>query len=265
MTDQPTTIREKFGHYLEDFQSPIGVTINLIILGLILLSSAIFVIETYPIPGYLSKTLHQIDQIILWLFAIEYIIRFWSSNHKLKFVFSFFSLIDLLAIIPLFLGFLDVRYIRIVRWFRILRLITLVQFEAFMFKLKTEDGINLSRIFLTLFSLVFIYSGTIYQIEHKTNPKVFENFFDALYFSIVTMTTVGFGDVIPLSKSGKIITLIMICSGIVLIPWQIGILTQQLLKITHKSNKLCSHCGLNIHEQDANFCKICGTKLKNKQ
>ena len=131
----------------------------------------------------------------------------------------------------------------------------------YLFKIKAADGIILTRISLILFSIVFCYSGLIYQLEHQANPQVFRNFFDALYFSIVTMTTVGFGDVIPLSSNGRILTIIMIVTGIVLIPWQISDLIKQLLKAASPVTKICSVCGLSLHDSDANFCKICGSKL----
>ena len=182
------------------------------------------------------------------------------QNQRLN-SFSVFFFIDLLSILPLFVGFIDIRFIRILRWFRVLRLLRLIKFETSLFKIKSEDGIILVRIFLIIFSLVFIYSGAIYQVEHYSNPEVFKTFFDALYFSVVTMTTVGFGDVIPLSEAGKILTVIMIFSGILLIPWQLSILTQKSLQNTQQGNQFCSHCGLKFHDRDANYCKICGTKL----
>ncbi len=261
--DYKLKIRSQIAHYLDDFDSPIGITINLVILWLILLSSVIFVVETYPISSYLTSVLQQIDIVILGIFTLEYVTRFWCAESKREFVFSIFSFIDLLAILPLFIGLIDIRYIRVLRWFRVLRLIRLVNFEAFLFKVKSEDTIVIIRIFLILFSLIFVYSGAIYQVEHQTNPEVFDDFFDALYFSVVTMTTVGFGDVIPLSQAGRILTVLMIFSGIILIPWQIGILTQKIFHITQPGDKVCSHCGLRLHDRDANFCKICGTKLTN--
>ncbi|EAM51320.1 ion transporter [Crocosphaera watsonii WH 8501] len=261
MEAQNFTFKEKISHYLDDFNSPIGVIVNLIILGFILLSSGIFVIETYPLYDTTLKVLGKIDGVILSLFTIEYLIRFWCAESKVKFIFSIFSFIDLLSILPLFVGFIDIRFIRILRWFRILRLLRLIKFETSLFKIKSEDGIILVRIFLIIFSLVFIYSGAIYQVEHYSNPEVFKTFFDALYFSVFTMTTVGFGDVIPLSEAGKILTVIMIFSGILLIPWQLSILTQKSLQNTQQGNQVCSHCGLKFHDRDANNCKICGTKL----
>ncbi|MGB5593444.1 MAG: ion transporter [Crocosphaera sp.] len=262
MEEQFSTIKSKISDYLDDFDSPIGITVNLIILGLILLSSAIFVVETYTLSNSILGLLQRLDTIILGLFTIEYIIRFWCAKSKRKFVFSFFSFIDLLSISPLFIGFIDFRFIRLLRWFRVLRLLRLIKFETSLFRIKSEDGIVLVRIFLILFSLIFIYSGAIYQVEHYSNPTVFKTFFDALYFSVVTMTTVGFGDVIPLSEAGRILTVLMIFSGVILIPWQLSILTQKFLQNSQQGNQICSYCGLKIHDRDANFCKICGTKLE---
>ncbi len=261
MEAQNFKIKDRISHYLDDFNSPIGITINLIILGLILLSSVIFVLETYSLSEENLRFLKTFDDLILGLFTVEYLIRFWCAKSKIKFVFSLFSFIDLLSILPLFIGFVDIRFIRILRWFRVLRLLRLINFETSLFKIKSEDGIILVRIFLILFSLIFIYSGAIYQVEHYSNPEVFTTFFDALYFSVVTMTTVGFGDVIPLSESGRILTVMMIFSGIILIPWQLSILTQKFLQNSQQGNQICSHCGLKFHDRDANFCKICGTKL----
>ncbi|EAZ92598.1 ion transporter [Crocosphaera chwakensis] len=254
-------IKEKISYYLDNFNSPIGIAVNLAILGLILLSSGIFVIETYPLPESSLTFLAKLDNVILYLFTFEYLIRLWCAKSKTKFIFSLFSFIDLLSILPLFIGFVDIRFIRILRWFRILRLLRLIKFETSLFRVKSEDGVVLVRIFLILFSLIFIYSGAIYQVEHYSNPEVFKTFFDALYFSVVTMTTVGFGDVIPLSEAGRILTVMMIFSGILLIPWQLGILTQKFLQNSQQGDQNCSHCGLKFHDRDANFCKICGTKL----
>ena len=261
MESPTSTIKEKIAFYFDDFNSPMGITINLVILGLILLSSCIFVLETYPLSESIFSFLQQFDNLILCLFTVEYLLRLWCAKSKLKFIFSFFSFVDFLSILPLFIGFINIRYIRILRWFRVLRFLRLINFETSLFRIKSEDTIVLVRIFLILFSLVFIYSGAIYQVEHSSNPEVFKTFFDALYFSVVTMTTVGFGDVIPLSEAGRILTVVMIFSGIILIPWQLSILTQKFLQNNQQGNQVCSYCGLKFHDRDANFCKICGTKL----
>lgn len=259
--DSPTPWRSQLGHYLDDFESGIGRSINTILCILIFISSGIFVAQTYPLPEHIASLLSYLDYSILGLFAVEYLLRLIAAEAPLKFVFSFFALIDLLAIAPLFFGFIDVRFFRVFRWFRLLRLIRFFRLEISIFNIKAEDTIILSRIILTLFTIIFIYSGLIYQIEHDINTDVFSNFLDALYFAVVTMTTVGFGDKTPISDAGKIVTLIMILTGIAVIPWQLGDLVRQFIKSANQREIDCQKCGLAFHDQDAQFCKRCGTSL----
>ena len=255
-------MKEKIAFYLEDIETPIGLTINLIILGLILLSLVIFVTETYAISDSLAQALHVADLGILVIFTIEYSCRFWSAKNKKQFFFSGFSFIDLLAIFPLVFGVMDIRFIRIFRWFRLLRIIRFWRLETKLLGAKTDDMIAFVRIFLTLFSLIFIYAGLIFQVESPVNHDHLRNFFDAFYFVVVTMTTVGYGDVTPLSEAGKAMTLMMILTGILFIPWQLRELVVQIQKPTEIVEKKCWNCGLSHHDLDANFCKQCGTKLK---
>ena len=256
-------MKEKVAFYLEDIETPIGLTINLIILGLILLSLAIFVAETYPISDSLAQVLHFTDLGILVVFAIEYSCRFWSADNKRKFFFSGFSLIDLIGIFPLAFGLMDITFIRVFRWFRLLRIIRFWELETKILGLQTEATIPFVRIFLTLFSLIIIYAGLIFQVESPFHEDELNNFFDAFYFVVVTMTTVGYGDVTPLSEVGKAMTLMMISTGVLFIPWQLRELVVQLQKNSNTIEKQCPHCNLSLHDIDANYCKKCGTKLEN--
>ncbi|ELS00144.1 ion transporter [Gloeocapsa sp. PCC 73106] len=247
---------------MDDLETPLGLIINLGILFLVLLSMAMFIAESYSLNESAKIWFYRFDLIILSVFAVEYVVRFLLAEAKLKFLFSFFSLIDLLAILPLVLVGIDVRFIRVLRWFRLLRIFRFFDTKMALLGIRSEDGIILARILLSLFSIVFIYSGLIYQAEHQANPENFRNFADAFYFSVVTMTTVGFGDVTPLSQAGRLLTVLMIFSGIIVIPGQVSDLLKQILKTTNKIDKLCSNCSLSFHDQDANYCKICGSILK---
>lgn len=257
----PNNLRQTFASYIEDVESPVGQLFNLLIMGLILFSSAIFVLETYALPLQLRLILDAIDRIILLIFVIEYFLRFWIAQSKVNFFFSPVSLIDLIAIVPFFLGLTDIRFILIFRWFRILRLIRFFNLKIYIFKLSNQDSIILTRILFTLFTIIFVYSGLIYQVEHKINPKTFGTFLDAFYFAVVTMTTVGFGDLTPTSEGGRLLTVLMILTGIALIPWQLSDLVKHLLKTANQVEQICTGCGLLFHDSDAHFCKICGTQL----
>ncbi|WP_442854714.1 ion transporter [Fischerella sp. PCC 9605] len=252
--------KEKTAFYLRDLETPVGKVINLTIAGLVLLSSGIFVAETYNIPEHIRFKLDIADNIILIIFALEYSLRLWSAENKIQYIFSIYSLIDLIAILPYFISPVNISFIRLLRWFRILRLIRFIDIK-FLFGISSEDGVIFARILFTLFAIIFIYSGLIYQVEHPVNQKVFATFLDAFYFSIVTMTTVGFGDVTPISELGRLLTVLMILTGIALIPWQVGDLIKRLVKTANQVETVCTGCGLAFHDADAMFCKKCGTKL----
>ncbi len=253
--------RENTNFYLRDLETPLGKTINLAIVILVMLSSGIFVAQTYHISESVSFALNIIDILILNIFAAEYLLRLWSAENRIHYIFSLYSIIDLIAILPFFMGTIDISYIRLLRWFRILRLIRYIDRRFIFGNITTEDGTIFTRILFTLFTIVFIYSGLIYQVEHPVNSQVFTTFVDAMYFSIVTMTTVGFGDVTPVSQIGRLLTVLMILTGIALIPWQIGDLIKRIVKTANEVETICSKCGLDLHDQDAKFCKACGTKL----
>ncbi|MGF1491872.1 MAG: ion transporter [Microcoleaceae cyanobacterium] len=254
--------RQQVAFYLDDIGTPLGQFIALSLTTTILVSAGIFVIQTYDISAELRTRLMLLDQTILVCFAIEYGIRLWAAENRLKFCFKPLSIIDLVAILPFFLGFSNTGFLRIIRWFRVLRLIRFIDIKISVFQIHQEDGAILARIIFTLISIIFVFSGLIYQVEHPVNPEVFGTFLDALYFAVVTMTTVGFGDVIPQSEAGRFLTILMIFTGVVLIPWQIGDFVKQLLKTAEQVSVVCPQCGLSSHDADAQFCKQCGTQIK---
>ncbi|NEQ95953.1 MAG: ion transporter [Cyanothece sp. SIO2G6] len=258
-----TTIspRSSITKILDDVTTPAGQFVNVAIALLTTLSATIFITETYPISDLVFHNLTLINNTILCLFAIEYGVRLWCAENKWRYSTSFYAIIDLAAILPSFLGLFNLSYLLILRWFRILKLIRFISNEAASGYFSSEDTVILTRIIFTLFAIVFIYSGMIYQAEHMVNPNL-HTFLDASYFAIATMTTVGFGDITPVSEGGRLLTILMIWSGIALIPWQIGDLVKRLVKSATKVETLCQGCGTSFHDEDAKFCRVCGAKLE---
>ncbi|MEM1367996.1 MAG: ion transporter [Cyanobacteria bacterium P01_H01_bin.15] len=255
------TLREQVARAMDDVERPLSQGVNLTVLGLTLLSLGIFVVETFTLPAAWRTGLHYVDFALLLIFCAEYSLRLWSAPNPWRYALSPEGLIDLLSVLPELLGVLDIRFVRIFRWFRILRLLRFFKLEIQTLNVRSPDTIVFARILVSLFSIVFFYSGLIYQVEHYQFNSAFRNFLDAAYFVIVTITTVGFGDVIPLSEWGRAVTILMILTGVIVVPWQISELVKQIVRSVRSGDRECEHCGLESHDNDALFCKRCGARL----
>jgi voltage-gated potassium channel len=267
-------LRQRVAFYLEDIDTLWGRGLNLLIAALVLVSSAIFVVETYGIPPQLAQGLKLLETAILVLFVIEYGVRFWCADRKLAYIFSLYSLIDLLTIVPFLLGVADVSFLRVFRWFRILRLVRFFSSRRTMFGyVSGEDGAIVTRILFTLVAIVFVYSGLIYQAEHPKNGLVFHTFLDAVYFSLSTLSTAGMAQMSPVTQLGRGLTVLMLLTGIVLIPLQLGDLLKRLVGNAGGGGALglaiserigCPSCGAVGHLVDAKFCRVCGGDLMSR-
>lgn len=256
------TLKERVAAYLDDTdtEQPGGWITGAIAL-LILLSAAIFIVETYAISPRLQLVLRSLDWLILTIFVGEYGLRVWTAPKWWNYVLSPYGLLDLVAISPFVLGFWDMRFVRLLRWLRVLRLIRFLGDRAILGRLTAADTLAVIRIVFTLFAIIFIYAGVIFQVEQRYDPGTFKTFLDAAYFAVVTMTTVGYGDITPASEMGRLVTMLMILTGIALIPTQLGNLIRQIVKVAQSGQNPCSSCGWPTHDTDAQFCKRCGQAL----
>lgn len=257
MGQSEATLKSRVRAELEEAETGLGLGINIAIAALILLSAGLFVAETYPLALATRTALRRVDWLILVLFVVEYGVRLWAAERPLRYAISPYALVDLVGILPVLAGVFDMRSLRLIRWLRILKLARFLEEEHWL----GREGLIIARIVFTLFSIVFIYSGAIYQVEHPIAPEVFRSFLDAVYFAVVTMTTVGYGDVTPVSEAGRTLTVMMILTGIALIPSQVGHLIQNINQMQTVSTVRCQDCGLSNHETDAVYCRRCGAKL----
>jgi voltage-gated potassium channel len=258
-------VKQRINFYFDDLTTPMGKTFDLVIIALIFLVCIIFVIKTYNIPERLREIVNLIETIIIVIFIIEYLLRFWVAGRKLKFFFNIYSLIDLAAILPIFFAQQYFQVIRVFRTLRILRMIRFLEDRHFFFGSIKAVHLIIFRISYIMFAIVFVSSGLIFYTEHNINPENFRTFFDGVYFSIVTLTTVGFGDITPLSDYGRVITILIIISGILFIPWQVRNLIANFIFSINKASLTCKECGLEYHDRDAVHCKRCGSKIYHKQ
>ncbi|MGD9032287.1 MAG: ion transporter [Desulfobacteraceae bacterium] len=264
----PHSFRETIQFYLIDCKTPLGKLIDAFIIILNLFICAIFVIETYPFSTATKALLWKAEVVIVLFFVIEYVARLYGAKRRLKQLVDVYSIIDLIAILPtlallvlpafgITLNFSFVKLIRIFRVFRIFRFLRFTADTEFFFGSITMQLLNVVRLVLTIFMIFFISSGLFFYVESSTNTNV-RNFGDAFYFTVVALTTVGFGDITPRSDAGKWVTVLMILSGIILIPWQVSRVVKEWVHMASKKEIICPGCGLRYHDKDASHCKACG-------
>lgn len=211
----------------------------LFIQALILVSVITFSIETIPNLKPQTKILLQsIEWFSVIVFTLEYLLRIYVADSKLRFVFSFFGVIDFLAIMPFYLSFgVDLRSLRALRFLRLFRILKLVRYNKAMNHFTRAIKSAKEEIFLFIFiTLILIYFSAvgIYYFENEAQPEHFSSIFDSLWWAIITLTTVGYGDVYPITEGGKVFTffILMIGLGIVAIPT--GIISSALTKSVDK-------------------------------
>ena len=254
------SLRSRTAALLNGYDSAASVAIDGGIAISIVLSSISFAVSTFPLPASVRAALAAGERGFAVLFAIEYAVRWWCAPRPWRYPLTPYALLDAIAIAPMLLGS-DVLFLRLLRSFRILRLLRFTERDRLLRVFGGDDGRILARALLAIGCLLFVAAGSIYQVEHDLPDAYITNFLDAFYFAVVTTTTVGFGDITPVSDAGRLVTLGTIAAGVILIPWQVGDLVRQFVKTLQKVADPCGSCGLKLHDADASFCKRCGAPL----
>ncbi len=250
-----------------------GKLFDIVLLIAIIFSIIIIMLESIE---HLDNKYHSFFNVSEWiitiLFTIEYILRVISVNKPQKYILSFYGIVDLLSTLPKYLSFfiLDTHFLavfRALRLLRVFRILKLIRYVGESNKLIKALRNSRSKIFIFIF-FVFIISiilGTVmYLIEGPDNG--FKSIPQSIYWCIVTLTTVGFGDITPQTAVGQILaTFIMIIGyGIIAVPT--GIVSAEYASTSGKSSNLknssCTNCGSDIILDDASYCRKCGHKLK---
>lgn len=201
----------------------------------------------------------RLEVTLVTIFIIEYLIRLWSSENKLNYVFSMYSIIDLICILPSFISVHGWTYLRAVRTLRILRFVRYLADEFFFFGKVSKLGLQAFKTIFTIITIIFIASACIYETEFRVASSQVKSYTDAVYFTVITLSTVGYGDITPVTESGRWVTILLIFAGLIFIPWQAGKLAKIIIVFDEsKRDVTCDKCGLTQHDTDAVHCKMCG-------
>ncbi len=248
--------------------TPLGKLFDICLLILIFLSTFIVMMESVPSLDLKFHNLFiALEVIISIIFTIEYILRIITIRNKKDYIFSFFGIIDLLAIVPFYLSlffpftkfFLIIRMLRMLRIFRILNLLDFMN-DGYLIVRALKNSSRKIYIFL-LFLMIFsiIVGSMMYMVEgHKEG---FESIPQSIYWAVVTVTTVGYGDVSPTTPLGKFFSILLMLAGYSIIAVPTGIVTAEMRNKRQNLELLCKRCGNEDIDDDANYCKKCGEKV----
>lgn len=262
--------RKKLHTIIYEADTPAGKFFDLSLLVVILISIVAVMLESVAsIKIKHGHTLVVIEWIVTIFFTMEYIARLFAVNKPLKYVFSFYGIVDLLATIPQYLGLffpgsgvlMSVRAIRLLRIFRILKLVHFVgASNQLVAALKTSR----TKIAVFLFSvlvLCVIFGTLMYMIEGPEHG--FTSIPVSIYWTIVTLTTVGFGDITPETPFGQFISSLIMILGYGIIAVPTGLVTAELMrdKKVNLNTQVCPNCSADKHRDDAHYCYNCGYHL----
>jgi len=265
------SLKEKFHEVIFEADTFEGKLFDIILLILIAISIIVVMLET--VEGF-DKHYHSIFISIEWIltvvFTIEYFLRIYSVYKPKKYITSFFGIVDLLAILPSYLSlfFVGTQYLLVIRALRLLRMFRIFKLGNHISQGKViTKSIRASIPKITVFLyfvvlVVIIFGSIIYLIEGKTNEH-FDNIPRSVYWAIVTLTTVGYGDIAPTTPLGQLLASIVMILGYAVIAVPTGIVSAEIVQNTNSENQeiqtqSCRYCGKDGHDNDADYCKYCG-------
>ena len=263
-------LKDKLHELIFEADTKTGKIFDLILMASIIISVIVVMLDSVkPINEEYGELLYQLEWFFTILFTIEYFLRLYSVRKPIKYATSFFGIVDLLAIIPTYIGlfFPATRYFTVVRILRVLRIFRVLKFVQYIGASRTlltalkQSRRKITVFIFTVFILVIIFGSLMYIIEGEENG--FTSIPRSIYWAIVTLTTVGYGDISPHTPLGQAFAAFIMILGYGIIAVPTGIVTAELSSVSNKevSTQVCKDCSQEGHEPDAEYCKYCGSKL----
>lgn len=228
-------MKNKLRKIVEENTNRKGKIFDYFIQALIFISLIAFSFETLPNNSEdVQFVLKVIEVFCVIVFSIEYLLRIFVAKHPLKYIFSFYGLIDFLAIIPFYLSLsIDLRSLRAFRIFRIFKALNLARYSKALRRFKLAAKIVKEEVVLFLMVagiLIFLAAAGIYFFENQAQPEKFSSIFDSLWWSVVTLTTVGYGDSYPITLGGKLFTFFVLIVGVGIVTVPAGLVATALTR-----------------------------------
>lgn len=254
-----------FGH-----ETAAGKLFDVVLIVCILLSVLVVMLDSVPsVQAAVGRYLTALEWFFTILFSVEYALRVICARNAFRYATSFYGVIDLLSTLPTYLNLiiagtgylLVIRLLRILRIFRILKLLVYSREADMLGRSLWESRRRITVFFSAVLVLVVLFGSVMYLIEGEENG--FTSIPRSIYWAIVTLTTVGYGDITPKTVPGRVIASVVMLLGYSIIAIPTGIVTVEMARAVRgrTKNEECPGCGHGNHDDDARFCKLCGTPL----
>ena len=266
----PEEYRKKLHTIIYEADTPAGKLFDIVLLCVIFISVVAVMLESVAsIKIVYGRQLAIIEWVITIIFTLEYIGRVIAVREPLKYIFSFYGIVDLLATLPKYIGLffpgtgflIAIRAIRLLRVFRILKLHNFVGASNQLLEALKKSRTKIAVFIFSVVVLCIIMGTIMYMIEGPASG--FTSIPVSVYWTIVTLTTVGFGDITPITPVGQLLSTVIMIMGYGIIAIPTGLVTAQFMnEQPHLNTQACPNCGANQHRDDAKYCYNCGTSLK---
>ena len=266
------SLRERLWRIVFEAETPSGKAFDVILLWAIVLSVLAVSLESVAsIRAEYGDLLTVLEWVFTILFSIEYLLRIFLVRRPLRYVTSFYGVVDLLSCLPTYLAYfftgahslMVIRILRLLRMFRVLKMVGHVRGGETIMRGLMASRAKIFVFFFTVF-LFSVLAGTLmYMVESREEGTHFTNIPISIYYAIVSITTVGYGDMVAITTIGKMLTAFYVLTGYAIIAVPTGIVTSELLRshLGDPTSEACPGCGVNGHLPDAKFCRKCGDKL----
>ena len=267
------SLKDRLYKIVFESDTPTGKAFDVILLVAILISILVIMLDTVNyIQVEYGWLLYMLEWIFTIIFTAEYLLRLAITKKPLKYAFSFMGIIDLVSVLPAYLAlfisgshyFMVIRSIRLIRVFRVLKLTRFIGEAAVLSDALKASRHKISVFLIAVFSTVIIMGTLLYVVEGPEHG--FTSIPKSIYWAIVTLTTVGYGDISPETAPGQFIASIIMVIGYGIIAVPTGIVTMEMNEAQRRSqkttsNRVCQNCMAEDHKADASYCHDCGSKL----
>ncbi len=264
-------LREKLHEIIFEADTLPGKIFDIILLVTIVASVLTVILESIPrLHDAYLLTFHRLEWFFTIIFTLEYLLRLYCVYRPWHYARSFYGIIDLLAILPTYLNliitggqyFLIIRALRLMRIFRVLKLGHYIRESAHIAGAMRASVAKITVFMTFVLLMVTIIGSLMYLVEGGANEG-FSNIPSGIYWAIVTLTTVGYGDITPVTNLGRILSAIVMILGYAVLAVPTGIVSAEFVSQRYSSNntQACRYCGREGHADDAKYCKYCGEKL----